>query len=68
MLTVPTQPEIDKLAEEHQSLERHFVKAEGDLKAAAAYSRHSQVSVLTANTTPSSPSIARSPAMYCGTR
>jgi hypothetical protein len=31
LLTVPTQPEIDK-AEEYQSLEKQFEKAEGDLK------------------------------------
>jgi ABC-type transporter Mla subunit MlaD len=36
LITVPTQPEIDKLAEEYQSLEKEFAKAEGELKAAAA--------------------------------
>jgi hypothetical protein len=36
LITVPTQPEIDKLAEEYQSLEKEFDRAEGELKAAAA--------------------------------
>jgi septal ring factor EnvC (AmiA/AmiB activator) len=35
LVTVPTQPDVDKLAEEYQSLEKEFDRAEGELKAAA---------------------------------